>query len=230
MCNVQQLRRIETPGKGIFRVVKRAMLALGMLALAMTSGCLAMAAPMAISVARAAVSGIASTAHAARKNQVAEDTEPCYMGERPLPELIELKTDKQGTTMYRTLNLGGPMVDPQVQQGVGQIGGLGAWRAMGDLSGMHFQPPLESQLVPSSVIFLAYAPAQVHDPAEQSQVDALNHDFGPTFGTFDWNTRVFLYSTVHQLPCAASRVSAPTQASRIPMRPESPERPAQPRH
>jgi hypothetical protein len=102
--------------------------------------------------------------------------------------------------MYRPLDLGGPMTDPQVQQGVGKISDLGAWRPMGDLSGMHFQPSLQNQLEPSSVIFLAYAPIQVHAPAEQSQLDALNHDFGPTSGIFDWDNRVFLYSAVHQLP------------------------------
>ena len=142
------------------------------------------------------------------------------MGERPLPRLIELRTDKLGTTMYRPLNLGGPMIDPQVQQAVGQIGDLGAWRAMGDLAGMHFQPPLQSQLAPSSVIFLAYAPIQVHDPTEQSQLDALNHDFGPTSGIFDWDNRVFLYSAVHQLPCESSRVPAPTKTSGGPARPD----------
>ena len=150
------------------------------------------------------------------------------MGERPLPRLIELRTDELGTTMYRPLNLGGPTIDPQVQQTVGQSGGLGAWRAMGDFAGMHFQPPLRSQLAPSSVIFLAYAPTQVHDPAEQSQLDALNHDFGPVSGIFDWDNRVFLYSAVHQLPCESSRGSVPTRASGGVALPESPEEPEAP--
>lgn len=228
MRNVQQLPPIEPRGNGLLRAVKRATFAFGLLALAMTSGCAAMAAPMALNVAKAVVSGISSSARTAKNNQVAQDqlardTEPCDMGERPLPRLIELRTDNRGTTMYRPLNLGGSMVDPQAQQAVGQIGGLGAWRAMGDLAGMHFEPPLQSQLAPSSVIFLAYAPTQAHDPAEQSQLDALHHDFGPTSGIFDWDNRVFLYSAVHQLPCESSRRPAPTQASVGPTRPESPD-------
>ena len=132
-----------------------------------------------------------------------------------------------GTTTYRPLNLGGPMTDPQVQA-VGKIGDLGAWRPMGDLAGMHFQPPLQNQLVPSSVIFLAYAPIQVHDPAEQSQLDALNHDFGPTSGIFDWDNRVFLYSAVHHLPCESSPVPAASQPLRARAQPESPEQPEAP--
>ena len=144
------------------------------------------------------------------------------MSKRPLPRLIELRTDKLGTTMYRPLNLGGPMIDPQMQQVAAQIGGPGAWRAMGDFAGMHFQPSLQNQLAPSSITFLAYAPAQAHDSAEQSQLDALNHDFGPTSGIFDWDNRFFLYSAVHQLPCESSRVPAPTQALGDAARPESP--------
>lgn len=213
---------------GFLRAVKRAMLALGLLTLAMTSGCFAAAVPVASGILRAAASGISSSARAAKNNQVAQNTEFCNMGERPLPRLIELRTDKLGTTMYRPLNLGGPMIDLQVQQAAGQIGDLGAWRAMRDLSGMHFQPPLQSQLAPSSVIFLAYAPTQVHDPAEQSQLDALNHDFGPASGIFDWDNRVFVYSAVHQLPCESSRVPAPTKALGEPARPDSPEQPEAP--
>jgi hypothetical protein len=117
------------------------------------------------------------------------------------------------------------MIDPQMQQVAAQIGGPGAWRAMGDLAGMHFQPSLQSQLAPSSIIFLAYAPIQVHDPAEQSQLDALNRDFGPTSGIFDWDNRVFLYSGVHPLPCESSPVPAPTRALGKPAHPESPELP-----
>ena len=210
------------------RAVKRAILALGLLALAMTSGCFAAAAPVALSVARAVVSGVSSSARAAKNNQVARDTEPCDMGKRPLPRLIELRTDKLGTTMYRRLNLGGPMIDPPMQEASGQIGDLGAWRDMGDLAGMHFQPPLQSQLAPNSVLFLAYAPMQVDDPTEQSQLDALNHDFGPTSGIFDWDNRVFLYSAVHQLPCESLEVPAATQSLRDRAQPESPEQPEAP--
>ena len=210
------------------RAVKKAMLAVGVFTLAMMYGCLPMAAPLALNVARAAVSGISSSARAGKNNQVAQDTKPCAMGERPLPRLIELRTDKLGTTMYRPLDLGGPMTDPQVQQAVGKISDLGAWRPMADLAGMHFQPPLQNQLAPSSVIFLAYAPIQVHDPAEQSQLDALNHGFGPTSGIFDWDNRVFLYSAVHQLPCESSPVPAATQSLKAAAQPESPEQPEAP--
>jgi hypothetical protein len=227
------------------RAVKRALLGLGLLALAMTSGCFAMAAPMALNVAKAVVSGISSSARANKNNQVARDDnqvarddnqvaqdrgELCDMGERTLPRLIELRTDKLGTTMYRPLNLGGAMIDSHVQQpAVSQIGGADAWRVMGDFAGRHFQPSLQSQLAPSSVIFLAYAPIQVHDPVEQSQLDALKHDFRPTSGIFDWDNRVFLYSAIHQLPCESSRVPpAPTRALGGPARPDSPELPEAP--
>jgi hypothetical protein len=220
------LQRAMSEKDCFLRSVKGAMLALALLMLAMTSGCFAAAVPVASGILRAAASGISSSARAAKNKQVGQHTELCDMGERPLPRLIELRTDKLGTTMYRPLNLGGSMTDPQ--RAVGQIGGLGAWRDLGDLAGMNFQPSLQSQLAPSSVIFLAYAPAQAHDSAEQSQLDALNHDFGPTSGIFDWDNRLFLYSAVHQLPCESSRVPAPTQGLGDAARPESPEQPEAP--
>jgi hypothetical protein len=229
MRNVEELPPIEPPGNGLLASGQKSNVCVGLLTLAMTSGCFAAAVPVASGILRTAASGISASARAAKNNQVEQNTEPCDMRERRLPRLIELRTDKLGTTMYRPLNLGGPMIDPQLQQqAVGQIGSLGAWRVMGDLPGMHFQPPLESQLAPSSVIFLAYAPTQVHDPAEQSQLDALNHDFGPASGIFDWDNRLFLYSAVHQLPCESSRVPAPTQTSGGAVRPDSPEQPEAP--
>jgi len=47
------------------------MLALGMLALAMTSGCFMAAVPIILDVARAAGSGISSSAHGGKNNQIA---------------------------------------------------------------------------------------------------------------------------------------------------------------
>lgn len=207
---------------------ERALLAFGLLALAMTSGCFEMAVPPALNLARAALSGISSPVHAAKNNQVVQHMEPCDMGALLLPGLIELRTDRLGKTMYRTLKPSGPTIDLQAQQAVGQIGGPGEWRAMAELSGMHFQPPLQSQLVPSSIIFLAYAPAQVHDPAERSQFDALSNEFAP-IGTFDSDNRLYFYSVVHQLPCESPRLSEPAQASGESPRPASPEEPEEPR-
>jgi hypothetical protein len=202
--------------------------ALGLLALAMMCGCLPMAAPLALNAARTVVSGISSSARARKKDQVAKNAEPCSMGQRPLPQLIELRTDRVGATTYRPLNPGGSTIDPQAQQAGGKASYLGAWRPMEDLAGIHFQPPLQSQLVPSSVIFLAYAPVQGHDPAEESQLDALNRDFGPTSGIFDWNDRVYLYSAVRQLPCESAEVPAAKQSLRDHAQPESPEEPEAP--
>lgn len=202
-----------------FWAVKGSGLAFGMLALATTSGCLAMAAPLALNVARAAVSGISSSSHAAKNNQVAQRKETCDMAEHQLPQLVELRTDGLGTIMYRPFNPGGLMIDSQAQQGFGQPG---EWRATRDLTGVRFQPSLQSQLAPSSANFLAYAPVQTHDKVEQSQLEAFNRNFGTT-GTFDWNNRVFLYAVVHQLPCESSRVPLSEQNSREPVGNGSPD-------
>jgi hypothetical protein len=52
---------------GFLQAAKRAMLVLCLLALAMTSGCFAAAVPVAAGISRAAVSGISSSARAAKK-------------------------------------------------------------------------------------------------------------------------------------------------------------------
>ena len=178
-----------------------------------------MAAPLALNVARAAVSGISSSSHAGKNNQVAPGKETCDMAEPQLPQVVELRTDGLGTIMYRSINPGGLMIDSQAQQGFGQPG---AWRAARDLTGVRFQPSLQSQLAPSSANFLAYAPVETHGRTEQSQLEAFNRNFGTT-GTFDWNNRIFLYAVVHQLPCESSRVSSSKQNSREPVGDDSPD-------
>ena len=68
---------------------------------------------------------------------------------------------------------------------------------MGELADRHFEPPLQGQLTPSSINFLAPAPVQAYDETERSQFDALNQDFGPAVGTFASDNRLFAYSVIH---------------------------------
>ncbi len=186
----------------------------GLTALATSTGGCFMAAfavaPIAMQLVRAAGSGIASSTKSARKTNVAQDDEICDMGGRQLPPLIELRTDKLGTTLYRPMTPGRPQSDPQVTAIVNQSGNSG-WRLAGNFTTMNFQPPLQRALIPSSITYLAYAPAEVRDPSEQAKAEALNQDFGPSTGTFDWNGRSYRYTVVHQLPCA----SAPAQENRV---------------
>jgi hypothetical protein len=167
-------------------------------------------APVAMQLVRAAGSGVASSTRSARKTEVAQDDEICDMGGRQLPRLIEFRTDKLGTTLYRPMAPRSPQSDPQVTAIMNQTGNVG-WRLAGNFTTMNFHPPLQRVLVPSSITYLAYAPAEVRDPSEHAQADALNQVFGPSTGTFDWNGRPYRYTAVHQLPCA----SAPAQDNRM---------------
>lgn len=187
----------------------------GLAALATSTGGCFMAAfalaPMAMQLVRAAGSGVRSSTRSAGKTNDARDAEICDMGGRQLPPLIELRTDKLGTTLYRPMIPRGPQSDPQVTAIMNQSG-KGGWRLAGNFTTMNFQPPLQRMLVPSSITYLAYAPAEVRDPAEHAQVEALNQNFGPNTGTFDWNGRTYRYTALHQLPCA----SPPAQDNRMP--------------
>jgi hypothetical protein len=71
----------------------------------------------------------------------------------------------------------------------------------GNFIKMDFQPPLQHALTPDSVTYVAYAPAEARDDTEQEKLNTLNLAFGPEFGSFHWNGRVYRYSDVHKLPC-----------------------------
>jgi hypothetical protein len=122
------------------------------------------------------------------------------------------------------------MITARVQMENDKDGGLDAWRPLDDIANMHFQPPLQNQLTPNSVIFLAYAPTEVINPDEQRQVDVLNQDFGPAVGIFVWDNRSFFYAAVHQLPCESLRTNIPDNPLGESAPPESPVQPERPRH
>jgi hypothetical protein len=168
-----------------------------------TGGCFMAAfalAPVAVQLVKAAGRGI-SSASKSTKTVAADDSEVCDLGGRQFPPLIELRTDKMGTTLYRPFTPSVVQSDPEMAAIVGRSGNSG-WKLAGKFTTMNFQPPLRYVLLPSSVTYLAYAPAEPRDPAEHLQLEALNQDFGQNTGTFDWNDRSYRYATAHQLPCA----------------------------
>ena len=79
----------------------------------------------------------------------------------------------------------------------------GGWKLAGNLTRMNFKPPLQNALAPRSITYLGYAPAEVRDPAERAQVDALSHTFALDTGSFDWKGRVYRYAVAHQLSCVS---------------------------
>ncbi len=118
-----------------------------------------------------------------------------------LPMLVELRTDKNGVTSYRDMRLGGSDVDPQWIPTQNAKANARGWIPAGNFMTMGFQPPLQPALAPGSMTFVAYAPSDPLDDAEQNQLHALASVFGPELGIFRWQGRVFRYSVVHNLPC-----------------------------
>jgi hypothetical protein len=137
--------------------------------------------------------------------QTMRDAEVCdgLSSEVPseVPLLVELRTDKAGITRYRALRLGGTEVDAQWVPLPDQHADATGWIHAGNFTKMDFQPPLQRELTPGSVTYVAYAPDDARDAMEQAQLNALNFAFGPEFGSFRWNERVYRYSAVHELPC-----------------------------
>lgn len=173
-----------------------------------TGGCFMAAfalAPVAVQLVRAAGSGVASAARSRKspgQTDQAQDAETCAMNGQRLPPLIEFKTDKLGTTLYRPLALNGLQIEPRVLA-VANQSDSGGWKLAGNFNRMNFKPPLQNALAPRSITYLGYAPAEVRDPAERAQVDALSHTFALDTGTFDWKGRVYRYAVAHQLSCVS---------------------------
>jgi len=134
-----------------------------------------------------------------QETEVCDDLSSGVAAEVPL--VVELRTDQAGTTRYRDLSLGGTEVDPQWVPIPNQHADAAGWVQAGNFTKMDFQPPLQRALTPDSVIYIVYAPADARDAAEQGKLNALNSAFGPEFGSFHWNGRVYRYSAMHKLPC-----------------------------
>jgi hypothetical protein len=134
-----------------------------------------------------------------QETEVCDDLSSGLAAEVPL--VVELRTDQAGTTRYRDLSLGGTEVDPQWVPIPNQHADAAGWVQAGNFTKMDFQPPLQRALTPDSVIYIVYAPADARDAAEQGKLNALNSAFGPEFGSFHWNGRVYRYSAMHKLPC-----------------------------
>jgi hypothetical protein len=118
-----------------------------------------------------------------------------------LPSVVELQTDKAGITRYRTLILAGTEVEPQWVPTPDPHGNASGWAQAGNFLKMDFQPPLQNVLKSDSVIYLVYAPTEARSPTEQAQLSTMDRAFGPDFGSFRWNGRVYRYSTTQKLPC-----------------------------
>ena len=118
-----------------------------------------------------------------------------------IPLLVELRTDKAGTTRYRDLRLGGTEVDPQWAPMPNQHADATGWAPAGNFIKMDFQPPLQHALTPDSVTYVAYAPAEKRATTLSKRNLTRSIWRGPEFGSFHWNGRVYRYSDVHKLPC-----------------------------
>ena len=194
--------------------MKRAALACAAAALAVVaSGCWMAAiqlAPVAIQAAEAIGGGVANlavgglaAAHQAHqdKNMPPPDSDVCDELSLEIPMLVELRTDKTGTTRYRELSLVGADLDPEWSAMPNQDTKDGGWKLATNFTKMNFQPPLRCELTADSISYVAYAPSDARDATEQDQLNALAIGFGTANGTFTWNQRVFRYALVHKLPC-----------------------------
>jgi hypothetical protein len=104
-----------------------------------------------------------------------------------VPSLVELRTDKSGTSRYRSLRLGGTEVDPQWVPMPNQHADATVWLQAGNFTKMDFQPPLQRALTPDSVTYVAYAPTDALDATERVNLTrsiwTLDRSLGASAGT-----------------------------------------------
>ena len=75
------------------------------------------------------------------------------------------------------------------------------WAPKPGIDKLDFEPPLEPVLATTSSVFLAYAPADVADPADSQRFVAMRDAFGVAQGTFTWHGRKYAYTLAPELPC-----------------------------
>jgi hypothetical protein len=169
------------------------------------------AVPLALQAVEAVGAGVAHVAEAGvieshepeygselRKNEICDDLTS------EIPLLTELRTGKDGKIDYRALSLTGNEIEPRWVAMPNQSADPNGWRLATNFMKMDFQPPIQPLLKADSVTYIAYAPDPAQDATEQDQLNALTVAFGPTFGTFRWNNRIYRYAAVQKLPCFPS--------------------------
>jgi hypothetical protein len=163
-------------------------------------------APMGIEAAGVGISAVGSKAEARKEpgrrddEDDAEYHERCDDLEQATPPVIEIhRAQNSDQPQWRELRLSNsgsaPLWTSAAADGA-------SWYPLARLSGTRFTPPL-AMPKPGASAYLAYAPAEPMNAAEQDQLASLAADFGTNSGTFVWNGRVYDYAIVDTLPCFA---------------------------
>lgn len=130
-----------------------------------------------------------------------EESDRCDQLLRVPPGIEEVRKTKDGAIESRqwkiTQNAGGPVWMLVAAKTAPED----SWQPKPNIARLNFNPPLYQMLEPDKPQFLAYAPADVVNPADSEQFDSMTAAFGPGIGTFEWRGRTYSYVTVKELPC-----------------------------
>lgn len=121
-------------------------------------------------------------------------------GESPQLGIIELRRDSSGAPQYRYLGLdrssGGLQWVPIVESGTSPQG----WRPAVNFTNMEFKPPLGRAIPRRGSRYLAYAPREPQNQAQQQGAESFGDCFGDPVGTFRWHARLYNYWLPDELP------------------------------
>jgi hypothetical protein len=165
-------------------------------------------APVAIGAAGAVGDGVmnmASNSSASKDLHPGEDEvdrhERCDNLAETAPTVIELRrTVEAAAPQWRELQIANDTGEPRWSPASGTDGG-GTLRPTANLLAMNFAPPLALPSGANIPTYLGYAPSEPVSNSEQDELSGLTANFGAPIGTFQWNGRVYQYSTAARLPC-----------------------------
>lgn len=125
----------------------------------------------------------------------------CDQLELQVPGVVELRKNADGIRSYRELHLVGSIDEPRwapiMDTGMDPKG----WRPANNFVNLEFTPPLINAFPVKGSNYLAYAPADPNDSAEENRLVSLTMNFARGVGTFKYEGRAYEYAITSTLPC-----------------------------
>lgn len=121
-------------------------------------------------------------------------------GESPRLGVVELRRDASGAPQYRYLGLDRSSEHLRWVPIVDSTTGPQGWSPAVNFANMDFRPRLGPAIPARGTRYLAFAPHNPKDQAEQQGQEAFGDCFGDPVGTFTWHAKVFDYWLPDELP------------------------------
>jgi hypothetical protein len=121
-------------------------------------------------------------------------------GNSPQLGMIELRTGADGTPQYRYMGVDRSSNEIRWVPIIDATTDPEGWSPAVNFTKMDFEPPLGPAIPRRGNRYLAYAPHNPQNQAEQQGLQAFGDCFGEPVGTFRWHGRLYSYWLPDELP------------------------------